>query len=408
MALGMEEAELRGNEELGFCLFGKIGRAAKSCGRISAYDAKAQAGIRLLDSGDPNSLLILQSMHKPNGERIRQTKLVRAGADPHEIDVREPAAHFEGYGVDVSTFDLLHGLTAYLLGRSASFAVHGALIDGVNPKRFRRVLNDGFDKFTGEPFKAAIRDKAGFAFAIDIDDKLPCPLGADSLEDKVAYVRSMLPAEFQGVRCIGTATSSYGIKPGLFVRLWFLTDRPLTCAEKRRWLEPIGWIDPALYSANQQIFTAAPIFEDEADNPLPNDQRLVVLDGCERVTPPIAEKLKPKKTFYAPIIGCGPIPGGSSSAALSAACVAIKRHGKDANDARSRHQLIFDECRHLTDLTIFGHLDEGHALARVVAAGVSIGKDEEEIKRIFRDTLRYRRETIEAQRKTDVIYGEED
>jgi hypothetical protein len=111
----------------GFCLFGKIGRAVNSYRETSSYDAKAQAGIRLLNSGDPNSLLILKSMLKPNGERIRQTKLVRAGADPHEIDVREPAAHFEGYGVNVESFDLLHGLIAYLLGRWASFAVHGAL-----------------------------------------------------------------------------------------------------------------------------------------------------------------------------------------------------------------------------------------------------------------------------------------
>ena len=92
-----------------------------------------------------------------------------------------------------------------------------------------------------------------------------------------------MPA-FHNVRCIVTATGSYGIKRGAHLRLWFLLDRPLTCTEKRRWLKPlfakpVKIIDPSLYTPNQAIYTSGPVFEDIDDDPLFDMPRLIVLEG---------------------------------------------------------------------------------------------------------------------------------
>ncbi len=362
----MQEAELRGSDGLGsYCLFGKIGSAAKSHQQAITPEATENQGIvRLLDSGDPHSLLVLQSLWSPALQRrIRQTKLVPTGADPDEIIAREGGRHFNGYGVDVASFDRLHGVIGYMLGREAVFAVHGAIIDGVDPKRMLRVLNDGVDKWTGEPYKATIRDKASFVIAIDIDS-LPCPLGADSLEDRAFYVRSQLPPEFQSARCLCTATSSYGIKPGLCVRLWFLLDRPLTCVEKRAWLRPVSWVDPALYSPNQPIYTAAPIFADEHDNPLPTERRFVVLDGCERVTPPVAERLKPK--VYARPAQCDYHPPANDD--MGVLLVAMGR--VTAAEPGERHKAIVRTAFWLMERVVRSEVSRDKALRALIAIGV--------------------------------------
>jgi hypothetical protein len=365
MTQEMQETEHRGGDGLGFCLFGKIGRAAKSHQQTVTPEAAENQGIvRLLDSGDPNSLLVLQSLWSPALQRrIRQTKFVPTGADPDEIRAREFAKRFHGFGVDVATFDRLHSVIGYMLGREAVFAVHGAIIDDVDPHYMLRVLNDGVDGRTGEPYKATIRDKASFLIAIDID-KLPCPLGANTLEDRAFYVRSQLPPEFQGARCLCTATSSYGIKSGLFVRLWFLLDCSLTCVEKREWLRPVSWIDLSLYAPNQPIFTAAPKFEDEADNPLPTEQRLVALDGCERVTPPETKALKPK--VYIRPAQCDYHPPAQDD--MGVLLVAMARVA--AAEPGERHKAIVRTAFWLMERVVRSEVDRDKALRALIAIGV--------------------------------------
>ncbi len=342
----------------------EIGRAAKSHKQDNSSQQKEnQEGIRLLDSRDPYALTILQSVYnKRLGRCPRQTKFVEIGG---EIQPREGGRHFRGCGIDVGTFDRLLANVGYALGRERAFAVHGAIIEDVDTNYMLRVITDGVDPYTGKPYKATLFDRAGFAFAMDIDE-LPCPLGAESLEDQAYYVRSKLPPEFQGVRCIVTATSSWGIKPGLHLRVWFLTDRPLTCGEKRQWLKDISWIDPAIYSPNQPIYTAAPQFRDEAENPLPGLQRLVVLDGKERVTPPLAEALKPK-VYPKPSPANYRPPAGDDRGVLSFAMSRVA-----AAPVSDRHNEIVRQAFWLMERVVHGEVCREKALRALTAVGTRV------------------------------------
>jgi hypothetical protein len=183
-----------------------------------------------------------------------------------------------------------------------SCVIYGRPIEGTLMP-CRRLLNA--DKTTGEA--ATIEDAAHSWLLLDID-KLA--IEGDQFdpvaepERAVEYIRSRLPSEFHGARCLWRLTSSAGVgkRDTISMRLGFWLDRPLTGAEAKAWLT--GTIaDPSIYSANQLIYAATPIFKSGRTNPVA--RRSGIVEGrALTVTPgdistrsvmvPVEVKPKPK------------------------------------------------------------------------------------------------------------------
>jgi hypothetical protein len=71
-----------------------------------------------------------------------------------------------------------------------------------------------------------------------------------------------LPRCFENVECFVVASSSYGIKPGIRMRMFFWSRNAVSNQDLKRALVGYETIaDPAIFNPIQPIYTAAPIFE---------------------------------------------------------------------------------------------------------------------------------------------------
>ena len=134
----------------------------------------------------------------------------------------------------------------------------------------------------------------------------------DDLAYTAAYLRqNNLPDGFHGRRCTYFATSSAAdlTKPDLGgdevrMRLGFILDRPLITAEAKRWLADVEGLDRCTLQPNQPIYTAAPVFRDGLQDPMP--ERLGMLDGeHELVAVPRIEM--PRQIQRARFTSLGPV-----------------------------------------------------------------------------------------------------
>jgi len=167
------------------------------------------------------------------------------------------------------------------LGRH-SCVIYGRLIEGT-AMPCRRLLTD---KETGD--LATIEDAPHRWVLLDID-KLAIegeafdPVGEP--ERAVEYILAKLPSEFHGARCLWRLTSSAGVEKGatISMRLGFWLDRPLTGAEAKAWLGGTI-VDCAIYTANQVIYAATPIFKDDRTDPV--GRRSGIVEGAPIIVPP--------------------------------------------------------------------------------------------------------------------------
>ena len=134
----------------------------------------------------------------------------------------------------------------------------------------------------------------------------------DDLAYTAAYLRqNNLPDGFHGRRCTYFATSSAAdlTKPDLGgdevrMRLGFILDRPVITAEIKRWLADVEGLDRCTLQPNQPIYTAAPVFRDGLQDPMP--ERLGMLDGeHELVAVPRIEM--PRQIERARFTSLGPV-----------------------------------------------------------------------------------------------------
>lgn len=101
---------------------------------------------------------------------------------------------------------------------------------------------------------------------IDIDDlELPASLQGASGKLIARYVRSRLPAEFHGVKCVWQMSCSAGFAGANCVKmhLWFKLLTACTSASLRRWLADVPHIDPSVFKAVQPHYVAAPICDSD-------------------------------------------------------------------------------------------------------------------------------------------------
>jgi len=277
-----------------------------------------------------DALTVLHAPGRRLAKRIRQN-----GA----VDGYEGAKHFYLTECPLSGLDELAEVLTWLLPRPVYAVVRGAVADPARVAGVRRLVHPC--PHTGE--QPTLQEAPRRWLALDLDG-LPLPAGGDvrDLTGCGAYARLSLPAAFHGPRCIVAASGSHGVKPGMRLRMWFWLQRPLSGPECRRWLRGTP-VDPALFSPAQLTYTAAPVFDGGAADPLLC--RLVMLPGTrEDVVPPSSAVLaipRSRPMLETHQTGAGPY-------ALAALVGAVSRvsHAPE----RTRHPTLLTEARRLARL----------------------------------------------------------
>jgi hypothetical protein len=163
-----------------------------------------------------------------------------------------------------------------------SCVIYGQLIEG-RSMPCRRLLNA--DAKTGDP--ATIEDAAHCWVLLDIDKLAVDGDVFDPVmepERAVEYIRKKLPPEFHGGSCLWRLTSSAGIgkRDTISMRLGFWLDRALTGAEAKAWLTATI-ADCAIYTPNQVIYAAKPVFIGRRVDPVA--RRSGIVEGRATVAP---------------------------------------------------------------------------------------------------------------------------
>jgi hypothetical protein len=196
--------------------------------------------------------------------------------------------------------DGIRGLSALLtrLERDPrALAIRGELLPGVDPRRVRRLKHR---KGSAGPFFA---EPVGGRRWVLIDfDKVPIPAHIDLVDDPeggVEYLVGLLPCEFSDdVTYHWQLSSSAGMGDlgVLSAHVWFWLDRPITEAELRRWASTIEVpVDRSLFNEVQPHYTAEPIFDAGARDPLPRRSglRIGLEDAVQLVVPDPAPRRAP-------------------------------------------------------------------------------------------------------------------
>ena len=299
---------------------------------------------------------------------------------PDHVEDYSKAAHF-----DAATIDLQNGLDsiavvlADLVGDRRSTVIRGALIGPPVAIGIRRLLHDREATDTEPAAKATIRDVPRSWLALDIEGiERPADVAVTDLAGCARVAIATLPAAFRDARCIVQATGRHGIKPDIRLRLWYWLDRPISGGEAKRWLARSP-ADPAIFTANQTIYTAAPVFIGAVD-PLP--VRLIELPGAACVAVPAVEALAPP-----PEPPC-PAPGPREPVSDKAIETIIDRQiGNVAGAAKGTgHNAMMRAGHTLGGILHYGRFSEDEAVRWLVDAR---GKPAERVKneRSIRDAL---------------------
>ena len=315
----------------------------------------------------PSTLEVLQTF---NGERLTK------GYADKTFSAYDHARLFVSHCVDVSTDALLLALLRRLAARWDCAVVHGRILAGVNRECMLR---------HSAKLPVTFVDHGRNVFAIDID-AVALPPGVDPFDLKTcaALVRGVLPLAFRRARCIAVATSGYCIKDGLRFRFWFRFDRPLFCAELKRWLQKENApVDLAPMHPIGFAYTADPLFVNPADDPLPGG-RLITLDGDPCVTTPDSKAVQPPSySPRKPVIprqsragkrsssgvvggGAGSSAGGGNSKPGGIGHLVASQMLIEAAVEGERHTVILRECFRLMPFIFVGLLDEEEAHAGIL------------------------------------------
>jgi hypothetical protein len=334
-----------------------------------------------LPFGHPGTLEVLETFN-----RERLTK--RVYADGTVSSYGYPT-YFIAHCVDVSTDDKLLALLQFLTRRWDCAIVHGRIRDGVDRDFMVRRLSKPPITFEDTP-----REVFGFDM-----ENLTLQPGLDpfDLESCLAYMRSAsLPAPFRDARIIGVATTGQCIEADIHFRAWVRFSRPMTCYEVKRWLQKTNArVDLSPMHPIGFAYTGTAIFDNPADDPLPNG-RVVALDGDPVVIAPGSKSLKPKT--YAPrkalrprahASGSGSSSGGGGIGRLIAAQELIE---KSPGGPKPRHKVILEQCFGLMPFISTGLLDEQEAYEGILEASLSIGKGKSEVDNAFNYALRETKE----------------
>lgn len=246
------------------------------------------------------------------------------------------------------------------------FAVRGQLRSGAGSTINRRLAGDDAD----------ILDVGSRVIPVDLDCEVaPEGLDASDIMAVGEYLRGRMPVELRDVSCVIQLSAGYGLgkwKIGptiLKARLWFVNDAALDSPALRRWFKAANAsgdcavMDGAVATANQPIYTAAPLFSGMSD-PVP--VRLALLYG-EADTASIRPPAAPVPVVYAP----GAI-GERCPDRLKSLVAAIQR---TAESGQPRHPVINNAAFTAGRLVDGGAFTADEARDALLPAALATGSD---------------------------------
>lgn len=304
------------------------------------------------DPAAPDTMTILRA----RGRRLCKT------ITPTRTIAYDDARTFDMEPVAVPDLSALAEVLEWLAGERDRCAVLAAPADPARMRRVRRLLHA--DKETGDA--PTLRAVPRTWIALDFDG-VPLPEGCDprDLGGCAAALLPLLPRAFAGAGLVVQASGSHGVKPGIRLRLWPIFSRPITSTEAARWLNSSPKLDRCSYAPAQPIYTAAPIFADGAEDPLP--RRLRVIPG-----PPVPVP-GPAALAPSPAPPPRPLPRPSDTRASRYAYAALAQATARVRAAEgTRHTTAIREAMGLARLVRAGLLTEAavaHALTGALGDG---------------------------------------
>jgi hypothetical protein len=291
---------------------------------------------------------------------------------PSGILAYDDARLFDVYPRSVASLDDVLALLQRLIVSPRCCAIRGELIDPANRRGVRRLLYPDGD----EP--ATFRDVPRRWLALDVENiERPATIRVTDLAACGRLAIQLLPDAFQRARCIVQASAGHGIKPDIRLRLWFWLSRPAMGGELGRWLAAalLAPVDPASLRAVQPIFTAAPLFEDGATDPLP--YRLYSLTGTDAVdVPSVADLAPPPRPPPSP-----PPSGRPGNPGRAIGAVLHKLAGAPQGE---RNGLLFwAACRFAEH-----RIGQAATEARLIPLAIAIGLTDPEARQTIRSAMR--------------------
>jgi hypothetical protein len=158
------------------------------------------------------------------------------------------------YEVNIDSLDELYLLSKKMLDKPRCCFVRARLKDPNIRLHVRRNCKSEDATLVVEPFNW---------FALDIDCDIE---SVGDLDKDAENVLLALPSCFSNVEHFVVASASYGIKPGVRMRMFFWSRNAVSNEDLKRLLDGYEKIaDPAIFNPVQPIYTAKPIFHDMVD-----------------------------------------------------------------------------------------------------------------------------------------------
>ena len=293
-------------------------------------------------------------------------KLVREDGTISDYD---SAKFFSGAAISVANLADLSARLRAILRKPRCCVVRGALLNGPRVDRMRRLVYA--DRVTGDP--ATLDDVAQRWLALDMDGlPLPDEIPPRDIQRCASHAITALPKAFHGAACVAQASAGHGIKPGLRLRLWYWLDRPLRTGELTRWLHDYP-VDKSVFRPAQPIYTAAPVFENPEQDPIP--ERIVDLPGAPLVVAPSQRALAAPARSEPRL---PPLPTDTHARRYAAAAMTNAAIKVSAAPVNSRHETCLREARSLGRLVQAGLLSAGQVKELLGRALEAAGKQRKE------------------------------
>lgn len=156
---------------------------------------------------------------------------------------------FNFFEVNIGSLDELYNLSKKMLDKPNCCFVRARLKDPNHRRNVRRNYKDANATLILENMNW---------LALDVDWQQE---SSGDLRKDADLVLVSLPECFSNVECFVVASASYGVKPGIRMRMFFWSRYPVSNADVKRVLTGYETIcDPAIFNPIQVIYTAKPIF----------------------------------------------------------------------------------------------------------------------------------------------------